>query len=229
MQSVFRQSLFIDPCRETLRFPCVRNQSIASHVAILCLWICPSAITWLIVSVSIYPINGGSSWWSFSHVGKEVLKFIPPFANTDSSGSINFESFSSFRSAPSEHGVPRFVSSRLAHAVDSIILGLPAKVAATIGEPSGLESVRASEFFLSAITKGFPINTSVFVLTHYLFDYKHSETLPGKVFSGMTVSAYNYNRHDSLQSVSFVQSRVDEPTSSWLDYFNHHGTGVQHA
>ena len=80
----------------------------------------PSTVIRFVVAIVIDSINGVSDSWRMSHVGKEMLERIPPFANVNSSAWIPFIIFMGFLgSASIVHGFPCSMGMSITHAVSS--------------------------------------------------------------------------------------------------------------
>lgn len=69
-------------------------------------WCCPSAIAGLIIAIVIYPVDGFARR-AFAHVGIEIVKDEPSFANGDAAPAIVFVPRLAMIGASPNHRYPR--------------------------------------------------------------------------------------------------------------------------
>jgi len=107
-----------------------RTCSPTSFIALLLACGCPAAIAGFVVTVVIDTVDA-HAFGSFSHVGKEVCKVVPPLAHTDPSRTILREFVVCGIFTTTNHRLPRIVNRAVALTVLGISCDEPFSVNAT--------------------------------------------------------------------------------------------------
>ena len=71
----------------------------------------PLAVGGCVIAVVVDALDG-QAFWSWPHIGEEIFKLVPSFANCNTAATIVFEVFKIFVVATLHHGVPGCVCSR---------------------------------------------------------------------------------------------------------------------
>ncbi len=120
------------PVRRSLALSVVLKESVAAEVILLLLSRLPPDITWIIVSVVIYPSNRVKFGGRFTNIFKEGLKGVSPtITDRDSSPAIVFVRFQLFIATSRYHSRP-----------SRVYVSLLSLRAATISAPYSSETSR---------------------------------------------------------------------------------------
>jgi hypothetical protein len=107
------KSKFLNPASKRLRSPLVLDKEIAAPVSRLFSICRPSTIGRLVVSVVIDSIKRVFVGWLSPHVGEKAFKAVSPFTtHGNAARAVVFVLRVSWRVAPAEHLLPRFVLRR---------------------------------------------------------------------------------------------------------------------
>jgi hypothetical protein len=107
--------------------------------------------------MAIDAVNGHGVW-SLAHIGEEVFKFVPAFANLNAFGSVAIKAFVSGIVAAHEHATPSVIGRCSGHAVRgnrSQLLSAP-KTAARRGWVLCFQSIAAYFRQVSAVALTYP-------------------------------------------------------------------------
>jgi len=146
----------ISPLRERKGFSIMGYQDIGASVVLLFLTGSPLAIFLRIPEVIVNPFNG-QIFWTFTHVGKEILEAFPMLAYFYASASIIFIAFMVLISASLLHISPYVVSPRFVHSVSNAASIAKARTTAGIGI-AGLKVRHFGIDFISAVALTKPMN-----------------------------------------------------------------------
>jgi len=83
----------------------------------------PAAVSGLVVSKPINPVNGVAFVWADTHIRKEVLELHPPFANRNSQSTPPLEVFGCRAGTAMGHGTPAAPRWSAGHSVCFPLLG----------------------------------------------------------------------------------------------------------
>jgi hypothetical protein len=108
---------FFGPCRNALRSPIERQQSIVAFIAILLFPCRPSHVARLVVAIVFNALKCVLRRRPRSHVGVEVLKRQPPIADCDSATSVVIVGRVSCGAAACKNMAPHSVLRGISHAV----------------------------------------------------------------------------------------------------------------
>lgn len=110
VHSVLKPSAFdaetLSPCGHAHRFAVERKHFLGASIAGLLFSRRPSAVGWLVVSVVVYAVYLMSCGWPLSHVGQEVCKRLPSFADGDATSAVSRITNVCFPLASSSHHAP---------------------------------------------------------------------------------------------------------------------------
>lgn len=190
MHNFIRNIEPIPPLFESQFFIIILIEQCCSSIADLGFHVSPSAISWLVVAVVINAINS-CSYWSFSHIHKEVFKNTPSFANLNPPISVVNIIFI------------RWIVASLSHCNPCVVCCRPGKVMSRIFTLISFASTR----FCTAIPKICAIAyNNLSAVTNCLPQGAASLATPGNLFDRQAAK-FSSSKINELHSCNSIGSR----------------------